>query len=251
MAALQSVEVLQAARQHDVNILRSLLRRTSASVQDPDTLSSPLHQAVLGAGERLKNDVTSAGTNVNLEGSDEVQRTTIIKAAQDTMRLLLEKGAIWNDLDNSNETPGCLALRLDLNDLYDIMVDAGVRAEMLLNRLDEYEALSDDDDDDVEAANQPTKGGPGEALDTNAPKDANVDLQTQSSDNGAIEQDLRNDNYLKSSLRFEHDRVLDKADNGVMMQWENELMQRHADLLCSEKGLRVLNIGFGMGKSII
>ena len=39
---------------------------------------------------------------------------------------------------------------------------------------------------------------------------------------------------------------MDDENRGVMMQWEEPLMEAHAQLLCQSKG-DVLNIGFGMG----
>ena len=35
--------------------------------------------------------------------------------ALDVVNVLLENGAIWNQLDSNDETPGCVAYRLDLH----------------------------------------------------------------------------------------------------------------------------------------
>ncbi|KAG9604898.1 arginine N-methyltransferase 2, partial [Aureobasidium melanogenum] len=43
------------------------------------------------------------------------------------------------------------------------------------------------------------------------------------------------------------DRLLDADKNGVMMSWETDIMQKTVDRLCPEPGLRVLNVGHGMG----
>lgn len=65
-----------------------------------------------------------------------------------------------------------------------------------------------------------------------------------------------NEEYLKSSLRYDDGRLLDADGEAVMMGWEKPLMERHADVLCgrtieeagtSDSGRDVLNIGFGLG----
>jgi protein arginine N-methyltransferase 2 len=53
--------------------------------------------------------------------------------------------------------------------------------------------------------------------------------------------------YLESRLEFQEDRIADEARNMVMMDWEKELMKKSAELLTPKQGLRVLNVGFGMG----
>jgi hypothetical protein len=53
--------------------------------------------------------------------------------------------------------------------------------------------------------------------------------------------------YLSREVRYDGDRLLDEADDAVMMAWESPLMHAHAQLLCGDgKDRRVLNIGFGM-----
>ena len=150
------------------------------------------------------------------------------------MKLLLQNGAIWNDVDAKDETPGCIALRLGLMELYEIMVAAGVRAEMLLTRLDEYEHLVDKDENDSEIVEE-----------VQVPSDQNT--HNHDASDSLAESDLDNEIYLLSSLRFQDNRILDSNSNGVMMAWETALMQRTADLVVSRPDLRILNIGHGMG----
>ena len=237
MTTPQVQEILLAARNHNITELRALLREISANVQDPETGTTPLHAAIPGAQD--KPNVKQPSESDSVSDTYDAHGFSTQESAQKTVKLLLENGAIWNDLDTHNETPGCLALRLGLKDLYEIMVDAGVRAEMLLNRLDGYEALSGEDDeapamdegnDDSQDANDSTP-----ALPTTAEESPDFTLQNQ--------------NYLKHPIQFQDGRILDSTDSGVMMQWETKLMQRHAELLCPRAGLRILNIGFGLGKS--
>ena len=146
-----SDEILLAATNHDVESLKKLLKVGSAKIQDPDTGYSPLHAAIASCepDEDLKGEegVTGAGDAVHSNALSE-------ESALETVKLLFENGAIWNELDNNDETPGCLALRLGLKNVYNEIVGAGVRAELLFGRLDDYELLTEeveDDDDEDEA----------------------------------------------------------------------------------------------------
>ncbi|KAI9219046.1 arginine N-methyltransferase [Blastocladiella britannica] len=59
-----------------------------------------------------------------------------------------------------------------------------------------------------------------------------------------------NADYLQQKLVYSADgeRLLDEHQNGVMMGWERPIMRATVDALCGGKsGLRVLNVGFGLG----
>ncbi|MCJ1477860.1 Arginine N-methyltransferase 2 [Lambiella insularis] len=290
---LEAQLILLAATNHDLETLRNLLRKGSATVSDPDTGHTPLHSAIaacehtvpltVGVGtEGLRNRTTAMDHDIHGQTepghsnhattelvpkqpvqSDEVvgingndERQVEFEAACNTLRLLLQNGAIWNDLDKNNETPGCIARRLGLERLYDIMVDAGVRAEILLNRLDGYEMLEDESDEHnnehQEHESEPLPP-PVEALWTDGVTAINVFSNGQQ--DGFIEEhprqlvpaEIRSETYLASDLMFGSDRLLDEDKNGVMMAWETEIMQRTADVLAPVTGLRILNIGHGMG----
>ena len=262
---LQAQQILLASSQHNLGALRTLLRNGSANVQDPETGFTPLHAAIAACEEsspshhkaNRPNGATVNGHNHDVFEEEQTNTGGVdVEAAEKTMRLLLQNGAIWNDLDANNETPGCLAGRLGLNKLYDVMVDAGVRAEMLLNRLDEYELLRDKDEDEEEEdeAEQGTKDGdngiPGfGAQNDQAGASATALAETVQSDaplSSSIAGPTSSD-YLNSSLTFQPSRILDSAQNGVMMSWETPIMERTGELLCPRPGLRILNIGHGMG----
>ncbi|KAK4695425.1 type IV protein arginine methyltransferase, partial [Lecanoromycetidae sp. Uapishka_2] len=260
---IQAQLILLAASHHNLESLRTLLRTGSASVQDPETGFTPLHASIAacegssnsslefqhGSKDTSLPNGDAAGV-VNGESKDQEQST--IEAAAKTIKFLLQNGAIWNDVDSKNETPGCLALRLGLEALYEIMVDAGVRAEMLLNRLDEYEQLADDADSELEDEAEPEiKAGTEQDQNMVQQEELNGHSglmsieQTPSTPNEPL--DLRNEDYLQSQLRFQDGRILDSSDNGVMMAWETDIMKRTADLLAPKHGLRILNVGHGMG----
>ena len=59
--------------------------------------------------------------------------------------------------------------------------------------------------------------------------------------------DVESKNYLSSTLSMTDSGILDEQQNGVMMAWEKGIMVKSADAIMSSPGLRVLNIGFGMG----
>ncbi|KAL8642283.1 MAG: hypothetical protein Q9228_001021 [Teloschistes exilis] len=252
-AANDVKELFLAASKHDLDSLRTLLRTHSATLLDTESGRTLLHIAIAGAQPTEEpshrnhepDDNPVSGDNSGGDADD---------AARETVKLLLQNGAIWNDLDKNDETPGCLALRLGLRDLYNLMVDAGVRAEVLLGRLEGYEELNDEDSD--EGSSQLLAPGPStispQAIDTTS-KGANKDMadipQTvvHSPSPKATDQQPNLPTYLSAPLSFLPDRILDNSSNGVMMSWEKSLMSKTASLLAPAPGQRILNIGHGMG----
>ncbi|KAG9694135.1 arginine N-methyltransferase 2, partial [Aureobasidium melanogenum] len=264
-------EILLAATNHDIDSLRRLLRtpKGSANVVDSDTGMTPLHAAIAAcepddetAQDKKDMDVDEAAT-LNDAALEEEE-------ALKTIKFLLENGAIWNDLDDNNETPGCLALRLGLKKCYEAMVEAGVRAELLLSRLDGFELLAQYEDDSEEEEQEVegfevVEGENGDSLqasmveveesapelvgpDGTVPGTQSVPELVQIDEDGQeTKVDVNSEDYLASHLTFKGDRLLDADKNGVMMSWETDIMQKAVDRLCPEPGLRVLNVGHGMG----
>ena len=260
---IQAQLILLAASQHNLESLRTLLRTCSASVQDPETGFTPLHAAIAACDPTSEsssqaqhgsaaNTAPNGHINGNANGENNESETFEMEAAVKTVKLLLQNGAIWNDVDKNNETPGCVALRLELKELYEIMVDAGVRAEILLNRLDEYQQLADtgDSEDDIEDESE-VQAGQEATPEVAEQQDVNSHVETTPIGSATSDPDLspehKNEDYLRSTLRFQDSRILDNDNNGVMMAWETDIMKRTADLLVPEPELRILNIGHGMG----
>lgn len=52
--------------------------------------------------------------------------------------------------------------------------------------------------------------------------------------------------YLNHKLTFLQDKILDEDGHSVMMSWETPIMEKVADII-TQKGGKILNIGFGMG----
>ncbi|KGO75383.1 Arginine N-methyltransferase 2 [Penicillium italicum] len=235
-------EILLAASQHDQSKLRQLLRSQSmlpdaANVKDTETGFSPLHAAI-AACEPDTETVGANGATTESNPSDLDAET--VKSAVETVKFLLQEGAIWNDLDANNETPGCIARRIGALEPYELIVDAGVRAELLLNRLDAYEELSEDDDEEEEAEAETAP----ELVDASAEPTTETTTTTTAT---PANPEVANSQYLESRLNISNDRILDADQNGVMMRWESEIMRKSATALLPTPGLKVLNIGHGMG----
>jgi protein arginine N-methyltransferase 2 len=238
----QTQSILLAAANHDLTALRDLLRNSSANVQDLESGFTPLHAAI--AACEPDNEDGAVETNGETNGTTkEQQQEQEVEAAVKTMKLLFENGAIWNDLDANNETPGCIAYRLGLKELYELCVDAGVRAELLLSRMDQYQLLmgadSDEEDEDEDEEVEAQEDGIKEVKD-------GVEVVDLNQGDAQGDESTENPNYLASNLTFDRDRLLDADANGVMMEWETTLMRRSAELLLPTPGLRVLNVGHGM-----
>ncbi|KAF2760039.1 arginine N-methyltransferase 2 [Pseudovirgaria hyperparasitica] len=262
---LTTQSLLLAAAHHDISALRDLLRHSSANVQDSDTGFTPLHAAI--AALDISHDEHEDGGHVNgdtatgeegEEGAEErrkkQEREDEIAAAVRTVRLLLQHGAIWNELDVNDETPGCVAERLGVREVYDLMVDAGVRAELLLGRLDGYEALADAEDEEEEESGE-EEGGKDEHEEEEAQDaievqdNSTTDLAGAGSTGEQIESDVsaHNSTYLSHPVTISDSQILDRSANGVMMSWEGPIMERSAKLLLPSVEARVLNVGHGMG----
>lgn len=290
---VKTQSILLAASNHDLQALRTLLRAGSANVQDPETKYTPLHSAIAACEVLVDSELPAQSAlisdsiyvngeyNENPKNGDDVRelaetseeknqrREDVPETGEDerptaaiqTVKLLLENGAIWNDVDVNDETPGCLARRLGLKEIYEIMVDAGVRAEILLNRLDEYEMLRDaegEEEEEIKNAGLADLGDDlqgGAATDSSTPQTLNegpgLNPLTESftSPPSHLGYDLKptNATYLESPLTVDPERILNTAQNGVMMAWETSIMQHTAALLAPKPGLRILNIGHGMG----
>lgn len=204
-------DLLSAAANHDIQKLQTLLYSLPPTINDHDTGNSPIHVAIHACADD----------------------TCSIESGARTVECLLRNGAIWNDLNHDNETPGCLAKRLGLQEIYELIVDAGVRAELLFRTLARLEEKSSNNQ--IQSCYVDT---PGEIK----REDPN-EKQTAAA---AIELN-NNTAYLSQPLTFSENKLVDSDGNAVMMTWERQLMERHAASLLPHRGLRVLNIGFGMG----
>jgi type IV protein arginine methyltransferase len=259
-------EILLAASNHDLERLKPFLRVPgAANVQDSETGMTPLHAAISACGGfpslRYSDLVGSAAKIVGdspvngqlheklpLEDESGEGEEIDIEKAKGIIRELFLAGAIWNDLDANNETPGCLAWRLEQKELYELVVEAGVRAELLMNLMGGYELLADEDDEEerkaAEVQGEEAQRDPGvHQLPNIAPQ------TTPTEPKASIDEpdDVNSKSYLSSTLTFTPSALLDASSNSVMMTWETDIMERTCTLLAPTSGLRILNIGFGLG----
>lgn len=250
-------ELLNHAWQHDLAALKPLLRVPGpASVQDPTTGETPLHAAIRSCGP----------ADAIADGSD------VLEKASGVVSELFMSGAIWNDVDSNNETPGCVAARLGLDKLYTACMEAGVRAELLFGLLDGYEELESEtaEDDDIEIIDVDAEEEGDEAPkltsangNTEEAKEVAKEEEVEEEETEIVDSDpdrafkppteqhsVTSRDYLQSSLTYTADgtKLLDSSDNGVMMAWETSIMRASVDsLLPDSTGKKILNIGFGMG----
>lgn len=272
-------EILLAATNHDLTTLRRLLGSDvgAANVQDSDTGFAPLHAAIASCEADDEEMQDADGQEGLINGVAMAEESCL-----ETVRLLFENGAIWNELDHNDETPGCIAHRLGLKTVYEAIVQAGMRAELLFNRLDAFAPLmaedseeeEEDEDEKIEGfepspagANVPVAASNGHVQDPvegfeptpNPSKDTEEDdssvptlVQTINGEVVSASElanpDVNSAEYLQSNLEYSGDRLLlDSDKNAVMMDWESEIMFKSVDKLVPTSGLRTLNVGFGMG----
>ena len=227
--------ILLHASNHDVAALKPLLRIPgNASVRDPETGYTPLYAAIAACGS----------------AEDGEEEEIDMEKAKEVVKELFLSGAIWNDLDINNETPGCLAWRLGRKELYELCVEAGVRAEMLLALLGRYEPLADEDSEDEEIEEHLNGVDMKDVQDPSTSQQKGTHERVGRLMEETLEKrDVNSEDYLKSELMFEDDKLLDADANGVMMAWETDIMRKTVDFLVPDNqlGKRVLNVGFGMG----
>lgn len=243
----ETQRILTAAWSHDLAAIKKLTDAPGkASLQDPLTGETPLHAAIRACGPPSEDD-----TPEDLE------------AAHKVVYELLLWGAIWNDVDDHNETPGCLANRLSRPELYRLCMEAGVRAEMLFGLMGGYEELGSDgeDDEDEEMVDGAADGDEAPQLVSvgeNGHDAVNVeeveDVQAEEEPTFQppkpdADADVKSEAYLRSKLTYSEGKLVDDAGNGVMMAWETDIMRQSVDALLptKEAGKRILNIGLGMG----
>ncbi|KAI5811090.1 S-adenosyl-L-methionine-dependent methyltransferase [Peziza echinospora] len=259
-ATTEDTILLLASYDHNIPVLASHLRTTRPTVQEEGTLHTPLHKAVLGC-------ISSSGENSNATPPPPPPSEEKLKQAEETIRLLFENGAIWNDLDREGMTPGCYAYRYGLTGLYELFVDAGVRAELLFSRLDGYLALGGGEEEESDEESEEEEEDGNKEVVEGGDVGGDVVVEEEEEEEKAEPEPewkdptpITSDTYLASTLTYHADKLLDDANNGVMMAWETEIMARTVELLLpsppsptspapssTSPGPKILNIGFGMG----
>ncbi|KAI6157754.1 hypothetical protein BKA82DRAFT_13951 [Pisolithus tinctorius] len=196
-------------------------------------LGTTLIQAVLEK-EPLTNiqDLIDAGAPLWFQDNEGISplHAAAYVGSEQLVKMFLAEGAVWNAVDDLGNTAGDIALSMNNEECYKLIRDAGIRAELLLAVLSSRSSL-------VQSAST---------------------LVIDSEDNTAAGS---NDKFLASRLQYTTDangqencllKFKDDTEIGVMMGWEREIMCKTVDELCSnhprfKEGLRILNVGFGLG----
>ncbi|KAF9927125.1 hypothetical protein FBU30_003475 [Linnemannia zychae] len=188
------------------------------------------------------------------------------------VKLLLSYGHPWNLVDDDYKSVGDYAKSFNQPEIYEFLLEEGVRTELLMGlmqrklKMELLEAQQDDDTDDddeeekkevnedqekkedEEKKKEDTKGTVPEKM---SEQEDQEHTEEPVSKKQKVEKlsNIPNAEYLAQPLQYtdDGDRLLDAEKNGVMMGWELPLMVRHAEVISPQEGLRVLNVGFGLG----
>ncbi|KAG7196142.1 Arginine N-methyltransferase 2 [Scheffersomyces spartinae] len=207
----------------------------------------------------IETDPTSTTTPLHLVCRHYPEDATDdeIKIVEEFVSVLLEYGAGWCLVDDKGDTPGCTLVKRELRNspIYRQIVESGVRAELLLRKVEEYQVEFIEEDQIESQTNETQPEEPEEHIETEAKdQEASTSKYSEKPDAACDQQ-----TYLSTKLEYTDDALLTKdAKDGVMMDWETDLMHLGAQslfkggkLLDSESELdseiNVLNIGFGMG----
>ncbi|KAH3680454.1 hypothetical protein WICPIJ_008283 [Wickerhamomyces pijperi] len=194
------------------------------------------------------------------------------KVVTELIEELFAWGAGWNLIDGKEQTPGDILFERGFKGtgFYEAIVDAGVRAELLLRKINggEVEFLSDDEGDIVIGEEERELRRQFEEAQAQREKEQEqeqeeipelVQEDKELDDKYNLETPAGNqETYLSTKLTYTDDALLTSANDGVMMEWEREIMKAAADTLFKTREEKdtpqedleefvVLNIGFGMG----
>ncbi|KAI6021394.1 S-adenosyl-L-methionine-dependent methyltransferase [Pisolithus microcarpus] len=187
-------------------------------------LGTTLIQAVLEK-EPLANvqDLIDAGAPLWFQDNEGISplHAAAYVGSEQLVKMFLDEGAVWNAVDNLGNTAGDIALSMNNDECYKLIRDAGIRAGLLLAVLSSRSSI------------------------VQSP----LTLVIDGEDNTAA---ASNDAFLASRQEICLLKLKDDTEIGVMMGWEREIMCKTVDELCSnhprlKEGLRVLNVGFGLG----
>jgi len=200
---------------------------------------------------------------------DESGRTPLHLASanghRECVESLLVAGHAWNAVDDSYVSAGELAKQNGHEIVYEILLQAGIRTELLLSLIEaqmEDEDVAEDEVSEFDAEGNPLN--PSTFSSSSAPLVS--DLASYSAQSSApsaqtapqhvsSSSSSSNAEYLGMPLQYSPGgtRLLDADKNAVMMDWEGGLMREHARILCERpemtdrSELHIMNVGFGLG----
>lgn len=200
-------------------------------------------------GAELKSTTTPMHIiceSIPLDASEEEQN--VILEMMDELWLF---GAGWCLTNDKDETPGCVLLRRGLHGskYWDSCVDSGVRAEILLRKIEEsnIEFIDTPEEQPKEEEQIPELVGEEEQK-----QDELIEKAQKLMEDTLNDPSVTTDTYLKTKLEYKDGAlVTEERSDGVMMQWEDVLMKAGCESMFKSiddpADVNVLNIGFGMG----
>ncbi|KAL0072432.1 Arginine N-methyltransferase 2 [Marasmius tenuissimus] len=202
----------------DVEVLIQLGRALISKILEGEPMTSV---------QKLVEDGAPLWYQDDEDGSSPLHAAAYLQS-EELVKYLLEQGAVWNAVDNLKHTAGEIALSYNNEKIYTLIRDHGLRSELLLGLLSSKSDLENRSDSLVLSNTDQTAAASTEA-------------------------------FLTSRLTFTTDDqgqeicVVRAGDDdvGVMMTWEQGIMEYTAKLLLeghtNSKALRVLNVGHGLG----
>ncbi|KAG0331972.1 hypothetical protein BG004_001432 [Podila humilis] len=175
------------------------------------------------------------------------------------VKLLLSYGHPWNLVDDDYMSVGDYAKSFNQPEIYEFLLEEGVRTELLmglmqrklkLELMETEDDASDNEEEETKEEQEKDKDSMTEKQQQQQHQEEGQSNTTNAADKKKQKEDnVPNAEYLAQPLQYteDGDRLLDADKNGVMMGWELPLMVRHAQVICPSEGLRVLNVGFGLG----
>ncbi|KAG6819583.1 hypothetical protein H0H93_010509 [Arthromyces matolae] len=233
--------------------IQDMADATIAEVESTDLETDDTIQALSDLGEQLITLILSDGSAEavqalidadaplwyqNDEGMSPLHAAAYMQNPE-LVKMLIDRGAVWNAVDNLQFTAGDISLSFNDEVSYTLIRNAGIRSgecprllshsskELLLSLLASKSSIAN-----------PTT------------------LLLKESDSSATGSTQA---FLSSKLTYVKDDhgqdicllKVGAEDVGVMMGWERDIMQRTVHALCnnhpSTENLKVLNIGFGLG----
>lgn len=153
---------------------------------------------------------------------------------------LLISGAPYNAVDKTGKCAGNYAIDHSHSRIVDALIDAGVTAELLFARIAARREMK-------QKQSNSTSVKPLDQTCGNSSKENKHRSGAQQNKNPDDQK------YFKQGVRYTRDgqKLLDDAQDAVMMEWERPLMEAHAKIMIPDNAapqtMDVLNIGFGMG----
>ncbi|SAM01237.1 hypothetical protein [Absidia glauca] len=205
--------VNQVDPQEQDNVTTATIDEEEGYTAEERALGESLIEAVVaGDLSKVKVLVGEKDADVCYSGTEQ-GRTPLHYAAESghlaVVDYLLSERHPYNLVDKAEVTAGELALKNGHTEVYERLVNEGVRSELVIRAMQ------------------------------NA-------FQRQEEEDGQITV-IPNEDYLQQKLHYDDNKLMDANDDAVMMGWEGPLMVEHAKVMCPKEGLDVLNVGFGLG----